>query len=161
MRNTSRPSSPRTSTLNPFSILNHFRLFNTFTLNPFKFRHMSTSTLNRFRPFATKSSSDRARVPPLTAMIVYLMRYACSANSTTKTVCPLHSAKSLQSPPSDFSCAAYVWRRCRMIRSLVLILVDILSVENVCADTLPRALVNVDSLYCAPLVLQIKARERE
>ena len=47
-----------------------------------------------------------------------------------------------------------------MIRSLVLILVDIPSVANACADMLPRASMNIDSLYCAPLVLQIKARER-
>ena len=47
-----------------------------------------------------------------------------------------------------------------MIRSLALILVDIPFVANACADTLLRALMNVDSLYCAPLVLQIKARER-
>ena len=47
-----------------------------------------------------------------------------------------------------------------MIRSLVLILVDIPSVANACVDTLLRALMNVDFLYCVPLVLQIKARER-
>ena len=47
-----------------------------------------------------------------------------------------------------------------MIRSLVRILVAIPSVANACADTLPPALMNVNSLYCAPLVLQIKARER-
>lgn len=47
-----------------------------------------------------------------------------------------------------------------MIQSLVLILVDIPSVANACADTLSRALVNVNSLYYAPLVLQIKERER-
>ena len=47
-----------------------------------------------------------------------------------------------------------------MIRSLVLILVDMPSVANACANTFSRALMNADSLYRAPLVLQIKARER-
>jgi hypothetical protein len=135
----------------------------------------SISTSNPFgpdSPSTTKSSSGRAPglhqgtlathlLHPLIAMMTFFMRCACSTNLITKTgVRSPHSALSLPSPPNDCSCAAYVWTRCPMIQLLVPILVDIPSVTNACADTLARALMNIDSLYCAPLVLQIKARER-
>ena len=45
-----------------------------------------------------------------------------------------------------------------MIRSLVLILVDIPSAVNACAAMSPRVSANVDTLYCAPVVLRTNAR---
>ena len=48
-----------------------------------------------------------------------------------------------------------------MIQSLVPILVDMPSVANAFTDTSPRALMNIDSLYYAPLVLRIKVKERK
>ncbi len=48
-----------------------------------------------------------------------------------------------------------------MIQSLVPILVDMPSAANAFADTSPRALMNIDSLYYALLVLRVKAKERK
>jgi hypothetical protein len=88
------------------------------------------------------------------------MRSACRTNLTKKTARSLHSARSLPSPPNDCSCAAYAWKRCPLTQSLALIVVDIPSAANACADMSPRASMNVDFLYYAPAVLRIKAGER-
>ncbi len=48
-----------------------------------------------------------------------------------------------------------------MIQSLVLTLVEIPFAANACADTSPRDLMNIDSPYCAPLVLRVKERGKE
>ncbi len=74
---------------------------------------------------------------------------------------PAHSTISLPSLPNDCSYAAYVWKRWLMIQSLVLTLVDIPFAANACADTSHRDLMNIDSPYCAPLVLRVKEREKK
>jgi hypothetical protein len=48
-----------------------------------------------------------------------------------------------------------------MTLSLVLILVDIPSAVNACADTSPFALKNIDFLYYVLLVLWVKVRKKE
>jgi hypothetical protein len=103
------------------------------------------------------------RLHPLTTMIeskAFCMRCACSTNLTTKTACSPQSVQSLPSLPNDCSYAAYVWKRCPMIQSLVLIVVDIPSAANACTVMSPRASTNIDSPYYVPVVLRIKATER-
>jgi hypothetical protein len=101
------------------------------------------------------------RLHPLIATKVFSRRCGCRTNLTKKTARSLHGAPSLPSPYNDCLSAAYVWKRCPMIQSLVPILVDMPSAANAFVDTSPPALMNIDSLYYAPLVLRVKAKKKK
>ena len=106
-------------------------------------------------------TSASHRLHTLISTKVFSRQCGCRTNSTKKTARSAHRAISLPSPPNDCSCAAYVWKRCLMIQSLVLTLVDIPFAVNAYADTSPRDLMNIDSPYYAPLVLRVKEREKK